>query len=83
LARYQVEHITGKISGTEYTPPNCDTLKSNNICFQPDGLCKKTWMIHPLIYYKYKGKSRKKKNIGISKEKDEKTKKELEAQENK
>ena len=58
-ARYQIEHITGKISGTEYTPPGCDTMKSNSICYNPDNLCKKTWMNHPLTYYRIKGKPKK------------------------
>jgi DNA primase large subunit len=55
-ARYQVEHITGKISGTEYTPPSCDTMKSNGICYTPDELCNKDWLSHPLTYYRIKGK---------------------------
>ncbi|MEE9151265.1 MAG: DNA primase large subunit PriL [Thermoplasmata archaeon] len=65
--RYQIEHITGKISGTEYIPPECSTMKSYGICFQEDNLCKKEWMTHPLKYYrikdksKYKGKSKKEK----------------------
>jgi len=32
-SRYQVEHITGVISGTEYTPPECRTMKTYGICF--------------------------------------------------
>ncbi len=58
-ARYQVEHITGKISGTEYTPPGCDTMKSNSICFNPDSLCNQEWMNHPLSYYRIKGKKKR------------------------
>ena len=61
-ARYQIEHITGKISGTEYTPPSCDTMKSNSICYHPDSVCKRTWMNHPLTYYKYKGRRIRQKN---------------------
>jgi DNA primase large subunit len=61
---YQIEHITGKISGTEYTPPECSTMKSYGICFGEDGLCKKEWMTHPLKYYRTKDKSRKKKGKG-------------------
>jgi DNA primase large subunit len=61
-ARYQVEHITGKISGTEYTPPGCDAMKSNSICFSPDELCKRDWMNHPLTYYRYKGKRKLKEH---------------------
>jgi DNA primase large subunit len=60
-ARYQIEHITGKISGTEYTPPGCDSMKSNSVCYNPDNLCKKSWMNHPLNYYRIKGKPMDKK----------------------
>ena len=55
-SRYQIQHITGEISGTEYTPPECSTMKSYGICFDPDSLCKREWMTHPLTYYKAKGK---------------------------
>ena len=60
MARYQIEHITGIISGTEYTPPNCDTMKTNAICFDPDSLCDREWMTHPLKYYSVKMKQDKK-----------------------
>ena len=56
LAAYQLEHIRGDISGTKYTPPSCPTLKTNGICYKPDGLCRKEWMTHPLTYYRIKGK---------------------------
>lgn len=69
-ARYQIEHITGKISGTEYTPPSCDTMKSNGICFNPDNLCKYIWLSHPLTYYRVKGK---KKNIDDIKSSEKKS----------
>lgn len=55
-SRYQIQHITGEISGTEYTPPECSTMKSYGICFEPDSLCKFEWMTHPLTYYKAKGR---------------------------
>lgn len=58
LARYQIEHITGKLSGVEYIPQKCHTMKSQGICFSPDELCNKEWMTHPLTYYKIKGKRR-------------------------
>jgi DNA primase large subunit len=58
IARYQIEHITGEGSGTEYVPPSCAKMKSYGICYNPDGLCKKEWMSHPLKYYRIKGKSR-------------------------
>ncbi len=64
--RYQIEHITGGISGTEYTPPECSTMKSYNLCIGADELCNKEWMKHPLTYYRLKGskrlKGRKKKS---------------------
>mgnify|MGYP001111697433 FL=1 len=59
-SRYQIQHITGEISGTEYTPPECSTMKSYGICFDPDSLCKREWMTHPLTYYKAKGRRFKK-----------------------
>ena len=58
LARYQIEHITGKISGVEYLPQKCHTMMSQGICFEPDSLCNKEWMTHPLTYYKIKGKKK-------------------------
>ncbi len=61
---YQIEHITGIISGTEYTPPECSTMKSYGICFGEDGLCRKEWMTHPLKYYRTKDKGAKKKGKG-------------------
>lgn len=58
IARYQVEHITGKTSGTEYTPPVCDTMRTYNLCVNMDELCKRDWMTHPLTYYRVKGRRR-------------------------
>jgi len=49
--RYQIEHITGKISGTNYTPPKCDTIRTWGLCF-PDALCRR--VKHPLSYYRLK-----------------------------
>jgi DNA primase large subunit len=54
LARYQIEHITGGISGTEYTPPECTTMSSFGLCFEKDHLCGYEWMTHPLKYYRAK-----------------------------
>jgi DNA primase large subunit len=51
---YQVRHITGELSGTEYTPPECSTMKSYGICFEPDDLCNNDKVVHPLIYYRIK-----------------------------
>lgn len=58
LARYQIDHITGKSSGVEYLPPECSTMKTQGVCFNPDSLCKRKWMHHPLTYYSVKGKKR-------------------------
>ncbi len=52
--KYQVDHITGEISGTTYTPPNCHTMRTLSVCFQPDNLCQAEWVKHPLIYYRAK-----------------------------
>lgn len=54
--KYQVDHITGETSGTEYTPPECSTMKSYGICYEPDSLCNhpKEYVKHPLSYYRIK-----------------------------
>ncbi len=53
LTRYQVEHIAGvRGSGTKYTPPSCETLKTHRLCPGPDDLC--TRIKHPLAYYRRK-----------------------------
>jgi DNA primase large subunit len=53
LTRYQIQHIAGqKGSGTKYTPPNCDTLRTHGICLGSDDLCPK--VRHPLSYYRRK-----------------------------
>ena len=50
---YQIKHITGEERGGEgYTPPECATMKTNGICFDPDNLCAK--INHPLSYYRIK-----------------------------
>ena len=51
---YQIKHITGEISGTEYTPPVCSTMKSYGICYEPDRLCDNEKVNHPLTYYRIK-----------------------------
>ena len=50
VTRYQVEHITGKISGTEYDTPGCDTLISQGVCPGGNALCRE--IPHPLSYYR-------------------------------
>jgi DNA primase large subunit len=52
VTRYQIEHITGRISGTEYTAPECSTMKSYGLCPGPDQLCQT--ITHPLNYYRKK-----------------------------
>jgi len=57
---YQVEHITGRGgTGTEYTSPQCATMKTHGICVHPDKLCKN--ITHPLLYYKQKKRELAKK----------------------
>lgn len=58
LASYQIKHIIGEISGTEYKPPGCGTMKTNGICYNPDELCEREWMTHPLTYYSAKKKNK-------------------------
>lgn len=54
IARYQVDHITGVTSGTEYSVPKCETMRSYGICRDPDILCGQ--MIHPVQYYRTRRK---------------------------
>jgi DNA primase large subunit len=56
MTRYQVEHIAGKRgSGTKYTSPNCDTLRTHGLCPGPNEIC--GGIRHPLIYYRRKLKT--------------------------
>ena len=59
--RYQVEHIQGKVSSTEYKAPGCDKMRTYGICpvDKMDDLCKRKR--HPLSYYKAKWSMEKKK----------------------
>lgn len=60
IAGYQIRHITGELNGTDgYTPPECSTMKTNGICYNPDKICEMEWMNHPLKYYRFKSKPRK------------------------
>jgi Eukaryotic-type DNA primase, large subunit len=55
ITEYQVKHIIGEISGTEYSPPKCATIRSNHQCYQGDDpVCAMENMKHPLSYYKIK-----------------------------
>ena len=71
LTLYQIRHITGKISGKEYMVPKCSTMRSYGLCVKDvanDKLCNKSWMTHPLLYYKIKMEKSKK---GSSKQKED------------
>jgi len=62
MTKYQVEHIAGRRGGgTKYSPPNCSTLKTHDLCRSPNEICKS--IRHPLSYYRIKlrmiGKMRK------------------------
>jgi DNA primase large subunit len=59
--RYQVEHITGSISSTKYTPPGCDKMRTYGICpvEEIDDLCKRKR--HPMSYYRARWKKEEKK----------------------
>lgn len=59
--RYQVEHITGASSSTEYKCPGCEKMRTYGICpvDKMDENCKK--IHHPLIYYSNKWKQEKQK----------------------
>lgn len=51
LTRYQIEHIAGlRGSRTKYTPPNCATMRTHGVCYNPDNYCKT--VKHPLSYYR-------------------------------
>ncbi len=52
-AKYQIEHIAGKIgSRTKYSPPKCDVLRSFGLCVGMDEYCRN--VKHPLNYYRKK-----------------------------
>jgi DNA primase large subunit len=59
--RYQVEHITGASSSTEYKCPRCEKMRTYGICpvDKMDDVCKK--VRHPLSYYSNKWKQEKQK----------------------
>ncbi len=62
MTLYQVKHITGESTGGDgYTPPECGTMRTNGICYNPDSLCAREWMTHPLKYYRAKTRSGNKK----------------------
>jgi DNA primase large subunit len=47
--RYQVDHIRGKTSATQYSPPSCKTMQSYGDCVNMDDLCEQ--ISHPMAYY--------------------------------
>ena len=52
VTRYQVDHIRGDTSPTEYSPPSCATMQSYGDCVNMDDLCET--ISHPLSYYEKK-----------------------------
>ncbi|MFB6087392.1 MAG: DNA primase regulatory subunit PriL [Haloarculaceae archaeon] len=50
--RYQVDHIRGDTSPTEYSPPSCATMQSYGDCVNMDDLCET--ISHPMAYYEKK-----------------------------
>lgn len=49
VTRYQVDHIRGATSPTEYSPPSCATMQSYGDCVNMDDRCET--ISHPLAYY--------------------------------
>ena len=64
ITRYQVRHISGEISGVEYMPQKCAVMVSEGLCYNPDELCRKEWMTHPLIYYRVKKEGKRRGKAG-------------------
>lgn len=55
IARYQVEHISGRRGGRKkYTAPNCRTMKTHGLCVNQDEIC--ATISHPLSYYRKKAR---------------------------
>ncbi|PSQ59221.1 MAG: DNA primase regulatory subunit PriL [Halobacteriales archaeon SW_9_67_25] len=52
VTRYQVNHIRGATSPTEYSPPSCATMQSYGDCVNMDDLCEE--IAHPMGYYERK-----------------------------
>jgi len=52
--RYQVDHIRGATSPTEYSPPSCATMQSYGDCYNKDDVCEDVIdESHPLNYYEH------------------------------
>lgn len=70
LTTYQVNHVTGEISSTEYSPPKCTVLQSNHLCYMgEDPICHKDWLKHPLQYYTFKKRHKNPGNFRKSEKK--------------
>jgi DNA primase large subunit len=53
--RYQVDHIRGATSPTEYSPPACATMQSYGDCVNMDDICENVIEeSHPLNYYEHR-----------------------------
>jgi len=52
VTRYQVDHIRGETSTTQYSPPSCATMQSYGDCVNMDDLCEQ--ISHPMAYYEKK-----------------------------
>ncbi len=59
--RYQIDHITGRISSTKYAPPGCEKMKTYGLCptDKIDDICKR--IKNPVSYYKLRVKMEKNK----------------------
>jgi DNA primase large subunit len=52
VTRYQVDHIRGETSPTQYSSPSCATMQSYGDCVNMDDLCER--ISHPMGYYEAK-----------------------------
>jgi DNA primase large subunit len=52
MTRYQVDHIRGDTSPTQYSTPSCATMQSYGDCVNMDDLCEQ--IAHPMAYYERK-----------------------------
>ena len=52
VTRYQVDHIRGATSPTQYSSPSCSTMQSYGDCVNMDDLCET--ISHPMAYYEAK-----------------------------
>lgn len=62
VTKYQIGHITGETSATEYSTPECATMKSYGLCPGPDALC--LTIRHPLSYYRKKSRAERGRPTG-------------------